>query len=129
VIRLKELLGGNPEPKEKSVRDNLAKFLKVMNIVRKAYGKPMLVTSGLRSMEHHLAIYRRLGLKAPLKSAHLQGLAVDIHDRDHQLWNWCLDNLALLEKLGLYLEDKSKTPTWVHFQLLKPRSGNRVFLP
>lgn len=104
-----------------------------INKVRTAYGKPMYVTSGVRSMEDHLRIYKEKGItdpaKIPMASRHLIGAAVDIADSDSSLWNWCMDNIKVLEEAGLYLEDKSATPTWVHFQCTPPKSGKRIFKP
>jgi hypothetical protein len=40
-----------------------------------------------------------------------------------------MDNLQFLIELGVYLEDKNYTATWVHFQILSPGSGNRIFKP
>jgi hypothetical protein len=123
VISRKEL---NPKdyvltPKQAA---NFERLFTVMNEIRKAYGKPMIVTSGVRSEVDQA----RINPKAP-GSAHIQAAACDISDADRDVWGWCMDNLPLLEHLGVYLEDKSHTPRWVHFQVIPPRSGNRVFLP
>jgi uncharacterized protein YcbK (DUF882 family) len=123
VITLAEL---NPR-KHRLTQDqqaNLELLHKAINKVRSAYGKPMVVTSGVRSVEDQM----RINPKAP-KSKHLLGLAVDILDRDGKLWAWCMDNLKLLEEAGLYLECKSATPSWVHFQASPPKSGRRIFRP
>lgn len=128
MISRKEIYAGSAELPS-LVECHLQSLLYSMNVIRKAYGKTMIVTSGLRTQEEHEAIYKKLGKKAPMGSAHLAGLAVDIWDRDSKLWRWCLDNIPLLEQEGLYLEDKSATPTWVHFQKRAPKSGNRIFLP
>jgi hypothetical protein len=128
MITLKELLDGREA--NQAQLDNLNRLLLAMNAVRTAYGKPMTVTSGLRTIEDQLRIYKGRNPKnIPMKSAHLEGLAVDISDRTGELWDWCLENLKLLETLGLYLEDKNSTRTWVHFQLRRPASGNRIFVP
>lgn len=123
MITLDEL---NPKGYEltSEQQTNLFKLHIAINKVRSAYGKPMRVTSGVRSMADQL----RINPKAP-KSKHLLGLACDISDKDSKLWNWCMVNLDLLEDAGLYLEAKSATPMWVHFQAAPPRSGKRVFLP
>jgi hypothetical protein len=95
-----------------------------INKVRSAYGKPMIVNSGVRSMQDQM----RINPSAP-KSKHLLGAAVDISDKDGQLWDWCMKNIKVLEEAGLYLEDKKATPTWVHFQCIPPKSGRRIFIP
>ena len=103
---------------------NLKALHSAINKVRSAYGKPMIVTSGVRSFEDQM----RINPKAP-KSNHLIGLACDISDRDGKLWDWCMTNMRVLEEAGLYLEAKSATPTWVHFQACPPKSGKRIFNP
>lgn len=103
---------------------NLEKLLEAMNKVRTAYAIPMKVTSGLRSQ----ADQDRINSSAP-KSKHLLGLAVDIYDPDSKVWEWCMENMHLMEELGIYFEDKVSTPTWVHFQLGPPKSGRRIFKP
>lgn len=144
MITLQEL---NPKnrPLTEEQAANLTDLLVKINVVRAAYGKPMVPTSGFRSWEEHVDIYIRNGSidfnpldgsiklrrdkKFPKKSSHLDGNAVDIRDRDGKLWGWLMDNFKLLEEQGLYLEDKSRTPYWVHFQRVPPKSGNRIFLP
>lgn len=123
MISLKELNphGYTTTPEQAK---NLAKLLTVMNEIRTKYGKPMTVTSGLRSD----ADQARINPKAK-KSNHLMGLACDISDVDGLLWTWCMLNVKVLETLGVYLEDKQSTPTWVHFQITPPGSGKRVFKP
>lgn len=113
---------------------NLTRLLEVMNVVRAEYGHPMIVTSGVRTLadQKRIDAKRIVGGKPAgprLGSAHLKGAAVDIWDRDGELWTWCLDHLDRLTQLGLYLEDRTRTPAWVHFQTIAPRSGNRIFLP
>jgi uncharacterized protein YcbK (DUF882 family) len=139
AISLRELLKTadfNTQPKE--VQDNLMILLERINKVRQAYNKPMVVTSGLRTMEDHLRIYRQIAerkgipfdqSKVPMGSQHLKGAAVDISDPKQELQKWILNNIQLMERLGLWLEDFSATPTWVHFQCHPPRSGNRFFKP
>lgn len=103
---------------------NFEKLFVAMNAFREAYGRPMLVTSGVRS-EFDQA---RINPKAK-GSAHVRGAACDISDPDNSVWGWCMDHMQLLADLGLYLEDKRSTPRWVHFQIIPPKSGNRIFLP
>lgn len=114
---------------------NQRRLFTAMNVVREKYGQPMIITSGVRSIEDQTRIdAKRMGpsgkpAKPRLGSAHIKGAACDVWDRDGELWKWCMDNLELLTQLGLYLEDKTCTPSWVHFQIVPPRSGNRIFLP
>lgn len=138
MLTMKEL---NPSGQTQSaeVEQNLEDLLYVINEVRKKYGKPMTVTSGLRTMASHLEIYRKKNLArkaaglpplaVPLRSKHLYGQAVDIADVDGDLWNWCMAHKDFLVNLGVHLEDESATPSWVHFQIVPPASGKFVFMP
>lgn len=134
MITINELLSNQAsfDSLDKKVQDNLKELHKRINIVRLAYGKPMIVTSGLRTVKHHLEIYARKGIyppKVPMKSNHLSGRAVDFSDSDGKLKAWVKDNIKLMEEVGLWLEDFSATKTWCHFQINPPKSGNRFFLP
>lgn len=134
MIKMEELLKGvklDSLPAEHQA--NLLKLLEKMNIIRQKYGKPMTVSSAYRSKEDHLRIYREKGItdesKIPMKSNHLSGLACDISDPNQELQKWTKANVKLMEELGFYMEDYSATKNWVHYQLVKPRSGNRFFKP
>lgn len=135
MISMNELLKGKVKLEDlpQDHQDNLAILLERVNKIREAYGKPMTVTSGYRSMEDHLRIYREKGItdqsKIPMKSRHLSGKAVDIGDGDKALKEWVLDNVELLESVGLWCEDFGTTTTWVHFQIEAPASGKRFFMP
>jgi uncharacterized protein YcbK (DUF882 family) len=128
MISKKELtMGRDVEYKEeysKTIDNNINILLEKINVVRAKYGKPMTVSSGWRP----LAVNKSTA-GAAKASKHLSGLAVDIRDLDNSLWNWCIENLQLMQELGLYLEDRRFTKTWVHFQIGPPRSGLRIFKP
>lgn len=134
MITLKELLKGkdfNSLPKEH--QDNLMTLMERLSRVRVSWGKPMIVTSGYRSLDEHLAIYNRKGItdqkRIPMKSRHLIGAAVDISDPKRELQVWCQNNVSLLEEIGLWMEDFRYTSNWVHFQIVPPASGKRFFIP
>ena len=121
MISMDELLSGNKlEDQPQETQDNLNDLLEKINKVRTAYAKAMTVSSGLRSMEHHLGIYAAKGItdksKIPMKSKHLYGLAVDISDADGKLKEWAKANIKLMEEIGFWFESFDDTPTWVHFQ-------------
>ena len=134
MITLKEILGSKDLaslPQEH--QDNLAILLERINKIRVAWNKSMTVTSGYRSMAEHLEIYRKKGItdqsKIPMRSRHLIGAAIDIYDPNKLLQSWILDNVKLLEEVGLWCEDFSATKNWVHFQIMPPASGKRFFKP
>ncbi len=66
---------------------------------------------------------------AASNSKHLTGQAVDIVDADRSLATWVADNLDSLTKFELWCEDFRWTPTWVHFQIVPPHSGHRIYIP
>lgn len=134
MVSLKELLKDvafSSLPKDH--QDNIMNLLERINKVRSAYAKPMTVTSGYRSMEDHLRIYKQKGItdqkRIPMQSRHLYGMAADISDPKQELQKWCLANVKLLEDVGLWCEDFSATKNWVHFQITPPKSGKRFFMP
>lgn len=115
---------------------NLEQLLAKVNVIRKAYGKPMYVSSGYRLRQKHIDVYRKKGYtddKIPFGSQHLSGLAVDFRDPKQELQTWILANLELIEQLDVFIEDFKYTPTWVHIQLRPFRSykkgGSRFFIP
>ncbi|HUM41562.1 MAG TPA: D-Ala-D-Ala carboxypeptidase family metallohydrolase [Fervidobacterium sp.] len=134
MITMQELLkDAKFEDQSQEIQDNLVELLVRINKVRAAYGKPMNVTSGLRSMADHLRIYAQKGItdqsKIPMQSNHLYGRAVDISDPNRELQAWVLKNVKLMEEIGLWMEDFGATPNWLHFQINPPKSGNRFFKP
>lgn len=134
MIKMSEILrSAKLEDQSKEIQGNLGILLERVNKVRAAYGKPMIVTSGLRTMEDHLRIYREKGItdqsKIPMRSRHLFGQAVDISDPKQELQQWILKNEKLMEEIGLWFEDFSATKNWVHMQIVPPASGRRFFKP
>lgn len=134
MISLKELLKDysfSNLPKEH--QDNIMLLLERINKIRNSYNRTMIVTSGYRSREDQIRIYKAKGItdlgKIPMGSQHLKGAAVDIHDPNKELQKWLLANISLLEQVGLWCEDFSATKTWVHFQIYSPKSGKRFFMP
>lgn len=124
MITLEELLHGHLEkdiPAEYAA--NLKNLLPKVNKIRSTYGKPMTVTSGIRTS----ADQARINPKAP-KSKHLTGNAVDIYDPKLELTKWLKGpGSKILEEAGLYCEEGNAN--WVHFQDIAPKSGRRWFLP
>ena len=123
MISPKEL-NPNQYPVDHETAGNLATLHFRINQVRREWGKPMIVTSGLRSQ----ADQTRINPKAS-KSKHLIGAACDISDPKGELAAWCLANEKRLAEIGLWMEHPSVTKTWMHFQILPPKSGKRFFLP
>lgn len=66
---------------------------------------------------------------AAVRSKHITGQAIDIADPDGELDDWCLNHLAVLEELGLYMEHPLASKGWTHLQSVPPRSGRHCFYP
>lgn len=97
---------------------NLLKLLEKINIVREKYGKPMTVTSGYRSKEDQIRIYKAKGIpesKIPWGSQHLCGAAIDIADSSGEFYKWCKNNEKLLIEVGVWLE--TRQGNWQHLQI------------
>ena len=134
MITLNELLTSPCDNKEHL--ENLNDLLIKLNKMREAYGKPLRVTSGYRSMADHLRIYAAKGItdqsKIPMKSKHLYGQAADLVPMDESITAfqfWIKDNIKLMEEIGFWFESFDATKTWAHFQIVPPTSGNRFFVP
>ncbi len=122
IFRHEVLMGRDSEyPITTDLEKKLARLLKALNIVRTAYGKPMNVTSGYRPGKYNKAA------GGATKSAHLTLEACDFADSTGALAKWCLENLGVLEKAGLWMESPARTKGWVHLQTRPVR--HRVFEP
>lgn len=91
------------------------------------------VSSGWRPPAVNAALEAR---GAAPQSKHMTGEAIDLSDGDgpdddraNDLAAWCVNNALVLEACGLWMEDPRATPTWVHWQIVPPKSGRRYFIP
>lgn len=149
MLKMEDLLhGANIGDQSLEIIDNLTDLLsKVQGVEAECPIKGWLATSGLRTMERHLRIYRDLAArkrrpfedgvfdesKVPKSSKHLNGTAVDIADPGLKITKWLKtpEGAALLDKYDLYCEEGNAD--WVHFQTKKFGSykpgGSRWFNP
>jgi uncharacterized protein YcbK (DUF882 family) len=95
-----------------------------------AFGKDMPITSGWRPLSYNLQVG---GSK---NSKHISCLAVDLHDPDKKLGEWCVANIERLKEVGIYMESLATTHAssdpkkrWVHWQCVAPKSGSIIFNP
>lgn len=125
-ITKEEILMGRAVESElpEDLQQNLQILWEKISEVRLAYGKSMIVASGYRTPAINEAT-----ANSGKNSWHMKCAAVDIRDTTGDLWSWVMDNLQLMKDLGLYMEDRRHTSTWVHFQIYPPKSGHRIFLP
>ena len=106
------------------IRKNAEDYVERLNLVLDELEiKDAKFSSGFRPSS---ANARAKGAK---KSGHMRGVAGDLQDWDDSIDKKFADNLAVLEKHGIYLEDPRFTKRWAHTQSNAPRSGNRVFIP
>jgi uncharacterized protein YcbK (DUF882 family) len=131
MISRDEILKGKVCPPE--LEANLAELLVKINKVRAAYNLPLTVTSGFRDKNDQIRIYNAKGItdeaQMHMSSKHFFCQAVDIFDPNKELQKWTKDNLALIEEIGLWMEDFGSTSDWLHYQIVAPKSGNRFFIP
>lgn len=66
-----------PSPEQAEITDNMRHLAERLEPVRVRNGRPMPISSGYRTWRLHQEIYRRLGQRPPLQSAHLDGSAAD----------------------------------------------------
>ena len=119
-------------PTTESIDANLLVLYQRLKQVESSYidfgEAPFTVNSGLRDQAQQQALIAA-GKTSASKSKHLTGCAADIADPDGKLKAWLKDSNWVLIKAGLWCEAAESTPTWVHFQIVPPASGNRWFLP
>lgn len=133
MISMDELLNHkySLEKQTDEIQKNLPILLERVNKIRTLWDKPMIVTSGLRTMEDHLRIYKEKGItdpaKIPMKSRHLIGAAVDIYDPELGITAWLKADESILTDAELWCEEGNKN--WLHVQIFPPASNNRWFLP
>ena len=105
-------------------RSNAEETIDKANQLLERFGETRKVNSGWRP-----ASINKSTVGAAPKSKHMECLAIDLEDKDGSLDAWCLENLEVLQEIGLWLESPDATPNWCHVQIVPPRSGNRVFKP
>ena len=103
---------------------NADETVRKANQLLRTFGESRTVNSGWRPPSVNAATPN-----AALKSKHMTGQAIDLADPDGDLDEWCMENLATLEEIGLWLEHPAATKGWCHLQIVPPKSGKRVFYP
>jgi LAS superfamily LD-carboxypeptidase LdcB len=143
AISLKELIGNTKfESLPKDIQDNINDLLPKINALQEACIKAGLkhkiwiVTSGLRTKEDHIRIYKQIASKKKIKfdekkipwgSQHLTGGAIDISDPKLEITEFLKKHPDIIKEVDLYFEDGNAN--WVHAQIKAPKSGKRWFYP
>lgn len=94
------------------------------NMLLEAFGEPRGLRSGWRPRSVNDAMPN-----AAHNSWHITCEAIDLDDDDRRLQEWCMANLPTVASIGLWLENPIACPTWLHAQIVPPRSRQRVFFP
>ena len=102
---------------------NFSHLMKVLNIIRQEYNKPMCVSCGFRNPEHNI----RVG--GSPNSLHCLGGACDIRDPNGELDKWLINHKDFLRSNHIYVEHPFYTKGWAHIQYKAPRSNNTFFIP
>ena len=111
--------GHTPNSVPADIKKNLEDLIARVNKI--GYPKPMVCSSGYRDPAYN----KKIG--GATKSAHCQGRAIDISDKDGKLKEYIMNQKGLLEKLGLRMESAKSAPTWCHLDTM-PVKYSRVFL-
>lgn len=106
------------------MRANASETVGKANALLERFGQERKVRSGWRPA----AVNAATPNAAP-RSKHMTCEAIDLDDPEGDLDEWALENPEVLQEIGLWQEHPSATKSWAHFQIVPPRSGNRVFYP
>lgn len=143
-IEMAELLprGVTLESLPEAHQKNLLQFLPKLQAFRQKCGLPMVCTSGYRTLQHHLEIYRlkneqreRSGfdpIPIPMGSKHLIGMAADFEDPQRKLALFVNLHADFIASLGFHFEAQGATAfpsPWLHIQCVAPASGKLWFWP
>ena len=131
--------GGVRHTKQSIMNENPAYYRNAENLISKVnkigefINTSTTLSSGFRTKERQIQIYREQGKQPVMNSLHMTGHALDIRDVDGRIKQQIKSNRTLLErakKLGLYFENFNATPTWVHVQDVAPGyCGNQIWSP
>lgn len=123
MISVKEyLMGRDAEfPLDMLQARNMAELLSRVNWLLAKLEIETKVTSGYRPS----AINKKIG--GAKMSTHTVCAGIDLADSSGLIAKKFLDNLDLLEKVGLWLESPTYTKGWTHLDMRERK--NRVFIP
>jgi uncharacterized protein YcbK (DUF882 family) len=107
----------------KEYQTNALTTVERANKLLEAFGEYRKVNSGYRRPEDNAAAG---GSKM---SNHMKCSAIDLEDKDKRLSEFIKTNIELVKDLELWFESPEHTPTWLHAQIIPPKSGKRFFIP
>src|SRR4051812_33708175 len=102
MITMAEILGANLwDALLLDHKSNLIRLHYCLNVIRRSWNQPIVITSGYRSELQHRRIYKEKGIdNPPMGSCHLIGAAADISDPQGILKTWISQHLEICEELG-----------------------------
>ena len=119
-------------------QQNAQELFKVVESLFLNSGLELIISSGYRSKQRQLDLYRAKGYKdseIPMLSGHLNGTAIDLVDANGLLDKFCSENQDALRSLGLWQEHPNSTGGWCHIDMLqrperyRPSCTARQFYP
>lgn len=122
-------VAGYKEDWTPKIQENAARLVKCVNslfteieeLTKKEI--KLNITSGWRPFKYS----KEIGTS--IHSNHRKGLAIDIADIGNKKYNLLEAHLELLKSRGMAIEHKSATRSWLHLQIVLPKSGNTIFYP
>ena len=85
----------------------------------------VIVSSGFRPSDVNAKV-----AGSAKKSLHMQCKAVDFVDVSGELYKKATEKPELLRKYGLFVEDRSATPSWLHLDIgVRADRPSRIFKP
>ena len=98
------------------IKENLEKLIEFLNPLRKAWGSPIIITSGYRSLELNKI------LNGSSTSAHCAGWAVDMVPQNGKIdeFKQFVRNYLKDKEFDQYIDEASSNSSWVHLGLYRP---------
>lgn len=130
ILREWKRLANQDDGLTEEIKANILKTAKKMDVIRDFINKPILIKSWLRPPKYNVAI------GGALKSAHMDGLAVDWWTDQNGDGNLNGEDCDLLKEIlipklrewDIRMEDNGKGARWIHIDL-KPVKNSRFFKP
>ena len=109
-----------------SIKENLEKLIEFLNPLREAWGSPIIITSGYRSLELNKV------LNGSSTSAHVAGWAVDMVPQNGKIneFKQFVREYLKDKEFDQYIDEASGNSSWVHLGLYHPdgKQQRRQFL-
>lgn len=109
-----------------SIKENLEKLIEFLNPLREAWGSPIIITSGYRSLELNKI------LRGSSTSAHVTGWAVDMIPQNRKIneFKQFVREYLKDKEFDQYIDEASGNSSWVHLGLYHPdgKQQRRQFL-